>query len=219
MKSIAFTSIVLILLMNFNLNRNFPVVVKSFTVDTVENKKAINNNTANPTDSTKNINKVKSNNKIKLASNKTKSVKRNSKTKFSTKAGAVNQTNLKLHKKMLAKGGHLKKGTVKFGFDKNTLQNNTTFNQILHVADKLIFDSTLQVSVAGFTDNIGSAEYNNILSLKRAQQVKDYLTDLGVNEAQIHLSFNGMSDPASDNGTPEGRAENRRVEFVLFSAI
>lgn len=219
MKNIALTSIVLILLMNFNFNRNLPVVVKSFTVDTVENKKAINSNTANPTDSTKSISKVKSNNKIKLASNKTKSLKRNSKTKFSNKAASVNQTNLKLHKKMLAKGMHVKKGTVKFGFDKNTLQNNTTFNEILHIADKLIFDSTLQVSIAGFTDNIGSAEYNDILSLKRAQQVKDYLTDLGVNETQIHLSFNGMSDPASDNSTTEGRAENRRVEFVLFSAI
>lgn len=222
MKNIVLIGVVLLLTLKFNFSRNTPVTINSLTTtDTVVNKKTTRGNISKPTRINKSINRAKNNNKIKHASHKGKSItKNNRKTniKSANKANLKNQANIKLHKTMSAEGMFVEKGAVKFGFDKNTLNSNKTFNQILHIADKLIFDATLQVSIAGFTDSIGTAAYNDALSLKRAQLVKAYLVDLGVNEAQIHLSFNGMADPVADNNTDGGRAENRRVEFALFIA-
>lgn len=221
MKNLVLTTVVLLLTINLHSNSNIPVVINSLAAtDTVVNKKIINNN-INTSANRKNLNnKAKNNIKTKHTSHKKKSIsknKRKTNVRFIHKMNVENQANLKLHRRMSADEKSIKKGTVKFGFDENTLTNINAFNEILHIADKLIFDSTLQVSLSGFTDNIGSAAYNDVLSLKRAQMVKDYLVDLGVNEAQIHLSFSGMSAPIADNNTPDGRAENRRVEFVLFA--
>lgn len=137
--------------------------------------------------------------------------------KWVNKASFVNQANLQLHKKISGEGHHVEKTSVQFAFDKSELKDNKAFNKVLHVADQLIFDSTLQISIAGYTDNTGDTSYNDKLSFNRAQNVKDYLVELGVSESQIHLSFNGMADPVSDNGHDEGRSENRRVEFILFA--
>lgn len=221
MKNIVLTTLILLLTMKFNFNRNFSAGINALPVDTVVYKNAGEPHINKPAHKDTLL-KAKRSHKPTHTSHKAKSIKKSSRKKTTVqlmnKAGSVNQTNLKLHKKVSAEGMFVEKKTVNFGFDKNTLNNNKTFNEILHIADKLIFDSTLKISIAGFTDNVGSIAYNNMLSQKRAQMVKDYLIDLGVSEAQIHLSFNGMSDPVSDNNTPDGRAENRRVEFVLFTA-
>jgi OOP family OmpA-OmpF porin len=63
----------------------------------------------------------------------------------------------------------------------------------------------------GHTDSIGSAAYNQALSLRRAEAVKRYLVASGIAESRVYTEGKGETQPASDNATAGGRAENRRV--------
>lgn len=69
-----------------------------------------------------------------------------------------------------------------------------------------------QLEVAGHTDSIGTQEYNQRLSERRAESVKAYLVDKGVAAARITTKGYGEAKPVADNKTAEGRAQNRRVE-------
>lgn len=69
------------------------------------------------------------------------------------------------------------------------------------------------VEIAGHTDNVGSDEFNQKLSEKRAEAVKKYLVSKGVKAAQLKTVAFGETKPVSDNETQEGRAKNRRVEL------
>lgn len=69
--------------------------------------------------------------------------------------------------------------------------------------------------IAGHTDNIGSDEYNLTLSQKRAEAIKHFLvTEFEIAERRLFVKFYGKSKPVADNETDEGRAQNRRVEFI-----
>lgn len=72
-----------------------------------------------------------------------------------------------------------------------------------------------KVKVTGHTDNVGSADFNKKLSLKRAEAVRDYLVTLGADPAKLEVSGAGMENPIADNKTAEGRAKNRRVEVEV----
>ncbi|HSZ75457.1 MAG TPA: OmpA family protein [Rhizomicrobium sp.] len=73
------------------------------------------------------------------------------------------------------------------------------------------------VFIAGHTDAIGSVNYNLNLGLRRARSVAVALAKIGVNKAQIFLVSFGKAVPIASNDSEEGRARNRRVEF-LFAA-
>ena len=75
--------------------------------------------------------------------------------------------------------------------------------------------SVVDVDVIGHTDSVGSDEYNQQLSLRRATSVKDYLVSKGVDPSIIDVSGKGESQPVADNGSAEGRAQNRRVEVRI----
>lgn len=85
------------------------------------------------------------------------------------------------------------------------------------VLDKLAqgLDATVQVQVIGHTDSSGSDAVNNPLSLDRAEAVRDYLSRHGVPAARIQVEGRGEREPVADNGSPDGRAQNRRVEIFL----
>jgi len=70
------------------------------------------------------------------------------------------------------------------------------------------------VRVEGHTDNQGSADGNQILSQQRAEAVVTYLVENGVSADQLSAQGYGADQPIADNGTAEGRAENRRIEFI-----
>jgi outer membrane protein OmpA-like peptidoglycan-associated protein len=76
---------------------------------------------------------------------------------------------------------------------------------------------TMQVEIAGYTDSVGSVEFNKALSERRANAVKDYLVKNGIAKKRIGAKGYGEESPIADNSTDEGRAENRRVEFVVLS--
>jgi outer membrane protein OmpA-like peptidoglycan-associated protein len=74
---------------------------------------------------------------------------------------------------------------------------------------------TLHVTVEGHTDSVGSDDYNQQLSERRAQAVRDYFVQQGINEAALEAHGYGKSEPIASNDTPEGRQQNRRVELIL----
>jgi OOP family OmpA-OmpF porin len=71
----------------------------------------------------------------------------------------------------------------------------------------------MQVQVQGHTDSIGTKSYNDALSMRRAQAVKTYLVNKGVQKERLSLEGFGFSKPVAPNNTAEGRALNRRVEL------
>ena len=77
----------------------------------------------------------------------------------------------------------------------------------------------IKIKIEGHTDNTGSVEKNNQLSLARATSVRDYLIGQGIAASRIAVEGFGPSKPATDNATAEGRATNRRVEIVLSGGL
>lgn len=74
---------------------------------------------------------------------------------------------------------------------------------------------SLHLEVEGHTDSVGSDEYNQELSERRAQAVRDYLVQEGIASRTITARGLGKNTPVASNDTPEGRQQNRRVELVL----
>ncbi|MDH3980718.1 MAG: OmpA family protein [Gammaproteobacteria bacterium] len=82
------------------------------------------------------------------------------------------------------------------------------------VATTLVANPDIRVQVAGHTDNQGEAVYNKDLSQRRAASVVNYLVGRGVTSDNLQPAGYGEEQPMADNGSVEGRAENRRVELV-----
>ena len=75
--------------------------------------------------------------------------------------------------------------------------------------------SDLKVVCNGYTDSVGSQEYNLKLGQRRADTVRDYLVSQGIDASRIRTDSFGKENPVASNDTAEGRAENRRVEIVV----
>ena len=74
---------------------------------------------------------------------------------------------------------------------------------------------SLHVAIEGHTDSVGSDQYNQDLSERRAESVRDYFVQQGIQSSAIEAHGFGKTDPIASNDTPEGRQQNRRVELVL----
>jgi outer membrane protein OmpA-like peptidoglycan-associated protein len=84
------------------------------------------------------------------------------------------------------------------------------------VADALIKqDPNSTITVEGYTDSQGTASYNQELSQRRAQAVRDYLVSRGIASDRVTSQGYGLTKPVADNTSAEGRANNRRVEIVV----
>ncbi|MEJ2722806.1 MAG: OmpA family protein, partial [bacterium] len=71
----------------------------------------------------------------------------------------------------------------------------------------------VRVEIRGYTDNVGKASFNLGLSERRAEAVKQYLVNAGIDPARLTTRGFGEENPIATNATPEGRAQNRRIEF------
>jgi outer membrane protein OmpA-like peptidoglycan-associated protein len=76
-------------------------------------------------------------------------------------------------------------------------------------------DPKALLTIVGHTDSTGSDAVNNPLSVRRAQSVRDYLSDRGVASTRVVTEGRGEREPIADNNTDAGRAKNRRVEILL----
>ena len=74
---------------------------------------------------------------------------------------------------------------------------------------------TLRLSVEGHTDSVGSDDYNQQLSERRAEAVREYFVQQGISSDAVTASGFGKTAPVASNDTSEGRQQNRRVELVL----
>ena len=97
------------------------------------------------------------------------------------------------------------------GSDRIKPESLPTLKKILAVLEE---DPALKFSIEGHTDNQGKKEINQPLSEQRANAVKTWLTGKGISEGRLKTKGWGDTKPIDTNDTPEGRANNRRVEFV-----
>ena len=74
---------------------------------------------------------------------------------------------------------------------------------------------SLHVAIEGHTDSVGSDQYNQDLSERRAQAVRDYFVQQGISGTSVEAHGFGKTEPIATNDTAEGRQQNRRVELVL----
>jgi outer membrane protein OmpA-like peptidoglycan-associated protein len=83
---------------------------------------------------------------------------------------------------------------------------------------KLVLDNnpSAKIELTGHTDNTGTEAFNKKLGLKRAEFVKSFLVNAGINADQIMTSSKGFREPAATNSTREGRAANRRTEIKVI---
>jgi outer membrane protein OmpA-like peptidoglycan-associated protein len=104
---------------------------------------------------------------------------------------------------------------IYFDFDKTSLTPEST-PELDRVVNFLQQNSSIQVEIAGHTDNKGSDDYNLNLSQGRAQAVVDYLTDNGIDPGRLVAKGYGEGSPVATNDTEEGRQTNRRVEVKVI---
>ena len=115
---------------------------------------------------------------------------------------------------VLVKGKTVVLRGVNFEFNKATLTNYS--EKILWRAyNALVANPDVSVVITGHTDNVGSQKYNQVLSLKRAQAVKNWLVQKGIASKRMRTVGRGMNEPIASNETEEGRLENRRMEFYV----
>lgn len=87
--------------------------------------------------------------------------------------------------------------------------------EIKEFANKLEGHDVDKITVEGYTDNTGDAAFNQQLSVKRANAVKDEMVKNGVDASLITVIGHGENDPIADNATRAGRAQNRRVKVSV----
>lgn len=105
---------------------------------------------------------------------------------------------------------------VYFDTDSDVIQARS-YELLNQVAELMIGVGTIRrVRVEGHTDNRGADDYNLDLSDRRAQSVRVYLVGQGIDPARLESVGYGETLPIADNGTSDGRAQNRRVEFRIL---
>ena len=103
---------------------------------------------------------------------------------------------------------------VNFEHDSDVLTSDS--ETVLDEAVETLKDHpNVHVTVAGFTDSVGAADYNVDLSHRRAESVEKYLIAHGIDSARLSAKGYGEAEPIASNDTAEGRAMNRRVELII----
>jgi OOP family OmpA-OmpF porin len=103
---------------------------------------------------------------------------------------------------------------INFDFDKANIKPE--FTPVLDEGvDILKANPGVKVVIAGYTDSIGTPEYNQKLSERRAQSVLDYFAKKGIDKNRMKAVGYGEKNPVADNKTKDGRALNRRVELQV----
>lgn len=93
-------------------------------------------------------------------------------------------------------------------------EGRALLNRLAAVAVRCLNSSVMRVEIAGHTDSVGDDATNQALSERRAEAVRAALADRGVRAEAMTAAGFGESQPIATNNTPEGRAQNRRIEFV-----
>jgi outer membrane protein OmpA-like peptidoglycan-associated protein len=107
---------------------------------------------------------------------------------------------------------------VLFDFNKYTLKPEAR-ERLARISGIVLAYPDLKLQIEGYTDSIGSDEYNQTLSEKRAESVRDYIVSSGVTMNNVAAQGMGKADPVADNSTAAGRKLNRRVEMIVSGDV
>ena len=117
-----------------------------------------------------------------------------------------------------ARGIILSMSDILFDVDKATLKQDLK-TSLAKVAGILTVYQQFNVSIEGNTDNTGSTDHNMKLSQQRADNVKNFLVEQGIDAGRLSAKGLGMTMPIADNSTKEGRQKNRRVDLVIQDKV
>lgn len=129
----------------------------------------------------------------------------------------LTQLNSVLQTRDSARGLIVSMSDVLFDLNKATLRSGAQL-RLAKVAGIILAYPDLKLEIDGFTDNTGTPQYNQTLSDKRAESVKNFLVGQGVASDAVTTKGYGESNPVASNRTASGRQQNRRVELVVSGA-
>ena len=138
--------------------------------------------------------------------------------KVHLRAQLLTQFNAILQTRDTARGLIVNMSDVLFDTAKFTLRPAAR-EKLARVAGILAGHPGLQLQVEGYTDSVGSDEYNQQLSENRATSVRDYLTGAGIATTSVTAKGFGKTLPVASNSTSAGRQQNRRVELVVSGDV
>jgi outer membrane protein OmpA-like peptidoglycan-associated protein len=128
------------------------------------------------------------------------------------------QLNAILQTRDTARGLIVNMSDVLFDFAKATLRPEAR-EKLAKLSGIVLAYPGLKLALEGHTDSIGSDEFNQTLSEKRAMNVRDYLVAQGLNMNSLSAIGLGKSDPIASNDTNDGRQQNRRVEMIVSGDV
>jgi outer membrane protein OmpA-like peptidoglycan-associated protein len=134
------------------------------------------------------------------------------------RARLLAQLNQVLQTKDTARGLIVSMPDVLFDFNKYTLKPDAR-ERLARISGIVLAYPDLHLNIEGYTDSIGSEQYNQTLSEKRAATVRDYLVHSGVSINNVVAEGFGKANPVADNGTAAGRKLNRRVDMVVSGDV
>jgi len=134
------------------------------------------------------------------------------------RAKLLAQLNQVLQTKDTARGLIVSMPDVLFDFNKYTLKPEAR-ERLARISGIVLAYPDLHLNIEGYTDSIGSDEYNQTLSEKRSATVRDYLVTSGVSINNVVAQGFGKAEPVADNSTAAGRKLNRRVDMVVSGDV
>lgn len=134
--------------------------------------------------------------------------------KAQLRAQLLQQLNSILQTRDSARGLIVNMSDVLFDTGSATLKPGAR-EKLAKISGILLAHPGLTLQIEGHTDSVGSDEYNQQLSERRSDSVRDYLAEAGVPVSAMSAKGFGKSQPVASNDTPEGRQRNRRVELVV----
>jgi len=138
--------------------------------------------------------------------------------KEAMRARLLAQLNQVLETHDTARGLIVSMPDVLFDFDKYTLKPETR-ERLAKISGIVLAYPDLKLQIEGHTDSIGTDDYNQTLSEKRAESVQGYLVSSGVSPDHITAVGLGKADPVADNSTSSGRQLNRRVDMIVSGDV
>jgi outer membrane protein OmpA-like peptidoglycan-associated protein len=134
------------------------------------------------------------------------------------RARLLAQLNQVLQTRDTARGLVVSMPDVLFDFNKYALKPEAR-ERLARISGIVLAYPDLKLAIEGYTDSIGTDEYNQTLSEKRAQTVQGYLVSSGVSPDHVSATGLGKANPVADNSSAAGRKLNRRVEMVVSGDV
>jgi outer membrane protein OmpA-like peptidoglycan-associated protein len=134
------------------------------------------------------------------------------------RAKLLQQFNLILETRDTARGLVVNMSDVLFDSGQYTLRPLAR-EKLAKISGIVLAYPTLMLAVEGNTDSVGTEEFNQTLSEKRAESVRGYLTKQGVPESSTTAAGFGKTRPIASNDTSDGRQQNRRVELIVSGEV